>query len=364
MKGPKMTFTSNHFVIFFAWQDDSPPPTNKQAIRAALRAASTRLEQEFGSGKLGIELQEATKGEPGSPNIPAKILEKIERSDIFVCDLTTVIKQTTPSAIAAPNPNVIFELGYAVARLGWSRIIILFNEAFGSFPDELPFDVDRHRASRYTLKDGPDVKKAYARATLDDLLVEALKAIIVAKPEKPSGKKELTLEEIRRIRDLDALRRVLAKIHWPTIDKHIEDAPRTIHDSVFYFWEGFNAVLTSSLFHLYDESLLSDLEKIHQLWGKTLSYGHCYHTSLNRDVVIFDLPGDMFINAEHRQAWGEITEALIELRKASDAVLNRIRDRYPEIDLVDINRSLEATYADFKNDLANPPPADVTKPNA
>ena len=75
-------------------------------------------------------------------NIPQAVLDKIRQSDIFVGDLTTTV-----ASIAAPNPNVVFDLGYAVAGLGWPRIVMLFNKAFGKFPNDLPFDVDRQRAS-------------------------------------------------------------------------------------------------------------------------------------------------------------------------------------------------------------------------
>lgn len=63
---------------------------------------------------------EATRGVFGSPNIVAKIHEKIELCDVFVADITTV---TSPRAKrSCPNPNVGYELGFAVAHIGWDFV--------------------------------------------------------------------------------------------------------------------------------------------------------------------------------------------------------------------------------------------------
>jgi hypothetical protein len=70
--------------------------------------------------KLKIILDEATRGESGSPNIPMTILEKIKVSDAFICDITTINSNAPEELRRTPNPNVLFELGFAVAHLGWS----------------------------------------------------------------------------------------------------------------------------------------------------------------------------------------------------------------------------------------------------
>lgn len=47
-----------------------------------------------------------------------------------------------------PNANVLIELGYAIATVGWNRIILVFNEASGDVTD-LPFDINQQRVARY-----------------------------------------------------------------------------------------------------------------------------------------------------------------------------------------------------------------------
>ncbi len=137
------------FVVFYSWQSDLPDETNRRIIREALRDASSRLEEAFSQRQLRVVVDEATRGKPGSPNIPETILEKIRGADVFVCDITTINVGRPVDHRAVPNPNVAIELGYAVAHLGWNRIVMLFNTAHGTFPGDAPFDIDRHRASPY-----------------------------------------------------------------------------------------------------------------------------------------------------------------------------------------------------------------------
>ena len=122
--------------IFFSWQSDQAPQYNTKSIRNALDYASSKLEH-------NTAIDEATREMAGSGNIPDSILSKIRAADIFVADITPV---ACNGIRKLPNPNVVFELGYAVAHLGWNRVIMLNNNCFGSVK-EAPFDFDRHRIS-------------------------------------------------------------------------------------------------------------------------------------------------------------------------------------------------------------------------
>ncbi len=344
--------TEKKVVVFNAWQTDSPEKTNRRAIRNALQSASTKLERKFAAQKITFDIQEATRGEPGSPNIPQTILKKIEHSDIFVCDLTTAIKQTTPSSYSAPNPNVVFELGYAVAHLGWPRIIMLFNEAFGKFPDDLPFDIDRNRASPYRIHEGSNTDKASTTAVLEPLLVEALKAIVKANPARPAELKGLSVEQVHRTRDMESLRWLLSTVHWPTLDEHIDDGPSVILERTCDFWEAFNSVFRNSLFHLYDKSLRSKVNSLHRLWGKSLSYDSFYDPSRRGDRYIFDMPMDVFRSQEHRRVWNDLKRTYPKLRKAVKDLLKEVREKYPELDLALLNKNALNEYREFQKKIA------------
>jgi hypothetical protein len=54
---------------------------------------------------------------------------------------------STDEGKRAPNPNVLVEYGYALARHGVQRLLLVMNTAFGS-PSELPFDLRHLRPGR------------------------------------------------------------------------------------------------------------------------------------------------------------------------------------------------------------------------
>ena len=150
---------SKKIRVFYSWQSDLPKTTNLNAIRKAIKKASDKIE----SSQMDLKIiqDEATRDTSGSPHIASTILDKISKSDIFIADITTITNDVATRA--CPNPNVLFELGYAVAQLGWDRIILLFNQSFGNFPKDIPFDFVQHRISTYSLDENEDVdKKTYS----------------------------------------------------------------------------------------------------------------------------------------------------------------------------------------------------------
>src|SRR4051794_27181576 len=112
--------------IFYSWQKDSPKETNTDLIEAAARLAAERIKA---SADVVVEpvIDRDTQDVPGSPAIAQTILEKIDQCSLFLCDVTFVGKSTRRGH-STPNPNVLIELGYAVARKGWEQIICVMNE--------------------------------------------------------------------------------------------------------------------------------------------------------------------------------------------------------------------------------------------
>jgi hypothetical protein len=354
-------------IVFYAWQNNLPASTNKNVIRYALREASSLTESELAAMNLRVVLDEATRGEPGSPNIPSTILAKIDAADIFVCDVTPINGAAIPKL---PNPNVVFELGYAVSSLGWGRVIMLFNKNFGTFPDDMPFDFDRHRASPYLFaqpsKNAKKKNLAELRQPLVDTLRMALKAIIEKAPEKPV---RLTGEgDEKRARDISNLEWLMSKIHIPTLDEHIDELPYKIHNRIFYFWEDFNSVASGGLFHLYDEDAKRMADDLRNAWGSTLSYGHCYRSPPERDVCFFDSgPLDVFTTPEQGKAWRALGRHRKRLFEAFRALLNHVRANYVEINLDDLSHKAWVGYVDFMKKMAaeleeHEPISDKTEP--
>jgi hypothetical protein len=328
--------------VFYSWQSDLPDATNRNAIRKSLRAAAKGLSSD-------IVIDEATRDTSGSPNIPKTIIEKVEAADIFVADITTINGATTAGR-KCPNPNVVYELGYAVAILGWERIVLLFNTEYGVFPDDLPFDFDRHRASPFRLTRGGENEH---QKVLNKLALVSLDAIIKKNPKRPSELKGLTRAEIEHKRDVENLRWVLSKMHLPTLDEFINELPHLIRSRVFYFYEDFVGVVsTNSLFHLNDKKLWDAFIRFGRAWDKCLSYGGHYHDTLGGHTHIFSNPGDLPLTDEKERVWNTIDRSRRRMRRALDEILKRVRESYLDIDLRKTNAKAHAGYVKFHEDIA------------
>ena len=116
------------FSIFYAWQSGHPTATNWTFIKDALHKACKAVALDPNLN-LHATIDRDTKGVPGAPAIPATILAKIDNGQAFIADVSLCYNE--PNTDRAPNPNVLFELGYAIARLGWDRIVLVVNEEYG-----------------------------------------------------------------------------------------------------------------------------------------------------------------------------------------------------------------------------------------
>jgi hypothetical protein len=140
-------------TIFYSWQSWQPRSRNLDFIQDALDAAKEQIEQSYNKT---IIIERDTRGLPGMPPIADAILEKIDKSDIFVGDITAV---TTVDSNDVPNPNVLLEFGYAVKSLSWNRIILVMNTEYSQDTNNphksLFFDVAHRRGPIiYRLKEG------------------------------------------------------------------------------------------------------------------------------------------------------------------------------------------------------------------
>lgn len=325
--------------IFYSWQSDSPKKTNLNAIRKALGSACERLALVYPSLKLVPD--EATRDTSGSPKITDKIIEKIDAASIFLADITTI---TAPDAARpCPNPNVGFELGYAVASLGWNRIVLLFNDAIGVFPTDLPFDFAQNRASRYNYALTDPTSKIDA---LSKLLETAVKAIIDKDPKKPAELRGLTPEKIRHDRDVENMRWLMETIHLPTIQQHIEDLPRKITDQAMWFYENFRGVAGNSLFNVYNPALKTAVEKFYNGWSKALSHDEEYR-DISHGSYIFSNLMDAPLNAVQQVAWDDIKDGRTEMAEGITSILDRLRADYLEINIQQTNEHAWKNYTVF-----------------
>lgn len=192
---PRADERARRYVVFWSWQSDSPSIENRNFIEDCLERAQKKL----GRDGVVVHVDRDTKGVAGTPPIAETILSKIQSADVFVWDATLVTEKPRPS----PNPNVLFELGWALACLGDKRLIGVMNTARGPGGEALPFDLKHRRFPiSYTLRAPPwhkltkklgiesttfNKRRASCREQLVAALVDALKDALAAPIEMLGG---------------------------------------------------------------------------------------------------------------------------------------------------------------------------------
>lgn len=137
------------FVIFYSWMSDRPKKQNIKFIRKVLNHDCNKLAKEFG---VKIVVDSDSRSEDGSKPIEESILKKITECDLFVGDITPIFPHCPliwwdkPT----PNPNVMYELGFAVSSLGWNRCIMVWNSKYGAV-GKAPFDIRNHSTVSYKI---------------------------------------------------------------------------------------------------------------------------------------------------------------------------------------------------------------------
>jgi hypothetical protein len=320
------------FRIFYSWQSDLPAKSNRYAIGQALKEAAKELDALY-PGTTFVP-DEATRDTPGSPNIALTVQEKIEQAQVFLADITT----TTPanSARSYPNPNVIYELGYSAAYLGWHRIVLLFNTVHGNLATDLPFDISHQRVTPFKALDKPTKEDHRA---LVRMLVTAIRSVVDKNPKTPAEIRGVSIEKIRHDRDVRTLRQLFSTVILEALDMHLDEMPRCITDLTFWMWEDFNNVVENSAFALNDAVLQDCVEKLHSSWSDTLSYGWFYNGSYGKNAgsarYYLSNEGDASLSPEQQEVWDLKVEAGRKMRDALDGLLARVREHYVEIDLAE-----------------------------
>lgn len=155
--------------IFYSWQNVGKRE-NRNLIQSALaKACKTLAAQVHPSDRP--EVQTASSDLIGARSIPEVILERIRSADAFVADVSLVLAGDRCS----PNPNVLFETGYALHALGESRMILVANTSYGPL-ENLPFDLRGRLTLAYEAAQQADI--AAAKQTLEKETAQILKRIL------------------------------------------------------------------------------------------------------------------------------------------------------------------------------------------
>ncbi len=332
-------------TVFYSWQSDLSRETNQKAIRSCIKSSFISIEDN--NETINLNIDEATRGETGSPDIPATIFNKISAADIFICDITT-INHSEPAKRKTPNPNVLIELGYAISILGWERIIMVFNNNFGDFQTELPFDLEKRRLTSFSISNKTDKN---GKSDLVSKLTTGIESIIKKNPPKPSDFKTKSEKDIKREKDIANLRILMSCIHIPTFDLFTADLPDRILERIFFFWYSFEGIYDSNTFHIYDKALNDRLRQLRASWGNCLSYGHLFHSTGNSKYFSLYLPMDVFTDSKSEESFNELVNETQKLREIFKELIIYIRDNYLEVDLNELSDKAIQSYIDHKKEL-------------
>lgn len=331
--------SAQNFVVFYSWQSDLPE--TKKFIDKALKAAVKSVMMDLQD--VTITIDQATRGLTGSPNIPIAIMTKIKAADMVVSDVTPI--NADSSSKKTPNPNVLFELGFAVAALGWERVALVFDTGVGSFPDDTPFDFDKHRAIPFPNSEANAAKDIKELAST---LKIAIKSTIEADPDRPTA--TLTPEEVKHQRDVETLREIFETINIPVIDEHIETMPHHYTDVTIHMWEQFIIAASGNHFHLNDTELFDLIKKFRNAFGKTLAYDARYHEAPGGRRYIFT-GHDMLATAASQKAWAKIDEARLTMAETFQEILGRVRRQYLAVDLKKTSQIAWKDFVDYRKSL-------------
>ena len=135
--------------IFYSWQSDLPNKFNRGFIEDCIKRTIKKYKD-----TITIDADRDVQNNTGSPDIANTIFAKIDDCDLFIADISIINKSKCKffrgKARPTPNPNVLLELGYAAATLGWDRIVCIYNTDYSGL-DALPFDLRQHRITDYSL---------------------------------------------------------------------------------------------------------------------------------------------------------------------------------------------------------------------
>ena len=144
--------------LFFSWQSDVKD--NHEKIGDALRKVCDDIRSE---GEYDIVYDESTWARSGSPVIEDVVLEKIQKCDLFVADLTPV---ATTSKKDFPNPNVMYELGVAKSSMTDDVILMLYTGTIDT--NRMPFDINHKRLSRFSKSKITDFVRLMAQTAVEN----------------------------------------------------------------------------------------------------------------------------------------------------------------------------------------------------
>ena len=141
--------------LFYSWQSDLPSNSNRGFIQSSIEMSLKEIFKE-NSNISEYKIESDSRDEVGTPDLVNSIFSKIDQCDILLADISIINSNSELRKV--PNPNVLIELGYASAKIGWEKIICFFNKDYGKIED-LPFDIRSRKPLVYSTQNKEIEKK-------------------------------------------------------------------------------------------------------------------------------------------------------------------------------------------------------------
>ena len=176
-------------TIFYSWQSDLPSRKNRTLIESCLKKAVKLLKDEV-KEVSEFFIDSDSRNDIGTPDLSQSIFDKIDKCDIFIADISII----NPESIyrKTPNPNVLFELGFATKSVGWTNIICIFNSEYGNV-ELLPFDIRSRKPIIYNTQKEQSETKEILTKILKREISEIIYNRIIDKKEYLSTKRDIDL---------------------------------------------------------------------------------------------------------------------------------------------------------------------------
>lgn len=252
-------------------------------------------------------------------------MQKISLSQIVVSDITLITGKSKKRSY--PNPNVMFELGYAVAEIGWNRIIALTNDKYGFKPENLPFDINSQRVSPYNSEN--------SKKDLENLLTSAIETIIIQDPKTPQELRGVSIQKIKHEKDVKSLEYLMGYLHIDTIDSYLNYLPNIMTYDGGICWLSFRSIFKSNSFHTYDSTINQTLKDIYDSWRNINSSGGFYYVDHANGVDHLFPKRKLYdsVDGKAQKAWDTIQSAADKMKIDFKKLVDRIKNVYPEVDL-------------------------------
>lgn len=335
--------TQKTITIFYSWQSDLPRKTNASLIRNALHQAKDQLEE---NTDINIVIDEATRNECGSPDIIETILRKIDNCDFYIADVS-IINNNDNATKKTPNPNVLFECGYALNALGWERVTLLLNNYFGEL-ESLPFDLNRRRISTYTAN-SESTNKDLANNQIYSLVYDILSSWIREIDALDPVARRNNIEFIKNQRDVKNLKKFFSCFDVFSIQQLCkEDLPEYINSKIYFDYAINIQYQISTLdFHIYNPKLNKLIKRFSDLYLAIFSYGPYYEPfGRYNDQFKFKNP-----NGDLEEIFNKIKETSQKLLKTLYKILHIMRntDHFIEVDIDALgNKAWKKAYEEMQ----------------